>query len=154
MVSDSDSDEVGSSKISRLDPAWIARQISTKLLLRRTELLNDPVGLQWKMMFLDQPGGLLLHAAPIDKSHQPAMAARPRKMFSATVRCGASRHSWCTMAMPCACASAGISKGDRLAVPKHLAGIRREHAGHDLHQRRLAGAVLTHEKMHFSRVNA
>ena len=41
---------------------------------------------------------------------------------------------------------------DQLARDPHLAGIRQVGPGEDLHERRLAGAVLAHEAMHFARL--
>ena len=41
---------------------------------------------------------------------------------------------------------------DRLAVEEDFAGIRLIDAGEDLHQRRLAGAVLAHQRMHFAAI--
>ena len=41
-----------------------------------------------------------------------------------------------------------LREAHRLALPQHLAGIGRQHARHDLHERRLARAVLAHQQMH------
>ena len=36
-----------------------------------------------------------------------------------------------------------------LAIPQHLAGVRRIHAGQDLHERGFAGAILTQQQVRF-----
>ena len=73
-------------------------------------------------------------------------------MFSATVRCGKERRllidrrdaqRTATSRDPCA-RTTRPADGER-------AGIGRLGAGHDLDQRRLAGAVLADERMHFAR---
>ena len=42
---------------------------------------------------------------------------------------------------------ARIVKADGLALQQHFAGVRREHAGEDVHERRLAGAVLAEQRV-------
>ncbi len=74
---------------------------------------------------------------------------RPRRfggrvmlMLSATDRSGITDSSWNTATMPTAFAACGLVKRDRLAVEGHRALVGRHHAGDDLDQGRLAGAVL------------
>jgi hypothetical protein len=49
---------------------------------------------------------------------------------------------WCTMPIPASIASLGVENADRLAVHGDGALVGPLHAVEDLHQRRLAGAVL------------
>ena len=49
------------------------------------------------------------------------------------------------MPMPGGAGGGGGAVGQRLAVDQHLALARRVHAVEDLHQRRLAGAVLAEQ---------
>ena len=55
------------------------------------------------------------------------------------------------MPMPSARAARGLGDVDRLAVPADLAGVGLHHAVDDLHQRRLAGAVLAEHRMDLAR---
>ena len=75
----------------------------------------------------------------------PYSFSLPRTTFSRTVRLSASMKCWCTMPMPRAMASAGRREGDLLAVDRDGALVRLLHAVEDLHQGRLAGAVLADE---------
>ena len=86
---------------------------------------------------------------------QPSGSAssRPRKMFSATVRCGASSDSWCTMAMPMAAASRGVLRSTSRPCHSIWPASRSTHSGDDLHQRGFARAVLAEQQMHFARVD-
>ena len=54
----------------------------------------------------------------------------------------ASARSWNTVSMPASRERAGAPAGDRLAADEDLAAGRLDHAGEDLDQRRLAGAVV------------
>ena len=71
--------------------------------------------------------------------------SRPIRMFSATVSVGASVSSWLIATMPCSIAARGPAKRDRLAVDLDRAGVGLEGAVEDLHERRLARAVLARE---------
>ena len=59
-----------------------------------------------------------------------------------TVRLSASMKCWCTMPMPAAMASVGLRNVTGLAVDGDGALVGPLHPVEDLHQRRLAGAVL------------
>src|SRR5437762_71807 len=48
----------------------------------------------------------------------------------------------------------GILKRDFLASPEHIARVRMRDSGDNLHQRGLARAVLSHQKMNFALVDA
>ena len=74
----------------------------------------------------------------------------PRKMFSATVSSGNSSSSWCTVAMPAACASRGEANRTGRAIDEDLALVGLVQAGHDLDEGGLAGAVLAHQGMHLA----
>ena len=63
-------------------------------------------------------------------------------MLSATERSGISDSSWKMQTMPALLAAAGAAKRDLAPVERHAPLVRRDHAGHDLDQRRLARAVL------------
>ena len=56
-----------------------------------------------------------------------------------------SDSSWKMQAMPAALAAAGSGEDDLAPLQHHAALVRRDHAGHDLDQRRLAGAVLAED---------
>ena len=68
-------------------------------------------------------------------------------MFSPTVKTGMSMKCWCTMPMPSAMASRGPAIRGRLAVDQDLAGVRVDQAVEDVHQGRLAGAVLADQRV-------
>ena len=75
-----------------------------------------------------------------------ALGIRPREMFSATVSVEASWNSWKMMATPRSRARRGVRAPYDSAVDLDLAGVRQVVAGDDLHERRLAGAVLTEQR--------
>ena len=64
------------------------------------------------------------------------------KMLRTMVCCTASARSWNTVSMPASRERARVPAGDRLAADEDLAAGRLDHAGEDLDQRRLAGAVV------------
>ena len=68
-------------------------------------------------------------------------------MLSATLRSGISDSSWKTQTMPASLAAAGEREADLAAVQHHAAFVGRHDAGHDLDQRRLAGAVFAENGM-------
>ena len=83
-------------------------------------------------------------AARSPRSGAPGSASAT---FSTTVSVSNSEKCWNTMPMPSARACAGLAGVDRLALPEHLAVGRPRHAVDDLHQRRLAGAVLAEHRV-------
>ena len=99
-------------------------------------------------MLLDQPGGLLLHAAAVHQSQrvrwlpsQEDILGDGEVLRQETLLVNhrdAVRLRF-----------SGAAESYRLTVPQHLARIGREHAGDDLHERGFARSVFTHEKMHF-----
>ena len=68
-------------------------------------------------------------------------------MFSPTEKRGTRLRSWCTALMPAAIASRGEANCDLAAVEQHPALVGPVDAGDDLDQRRLAGAVLAHQRV-------
>ena len=91
-------------------------------------------------------------SAPGDRPERRA-ERRSKAMFSATVRFGNSDRSWKITWMPSAFALRRVERQHRRAVDLDLAGARRMHAGDDLDQRRLAGAVLADEAVHLAAAN-
>ncbi len=72
-----------------------------------------------------------------------------RKMFSAMVRLVKRLSSWWMKAMPLRVGVAGIGAAHRAAPSRCIAaGIRLHDAADDVHQRRLAGAVLADQAEH------
>ena len=69
------------------------------------------------------------------------------QMLSATLRSGISDSSWKMQAMPAATASCGCAKRRSLPLQHDAALVGLHHAGHDLDQRRLAGAVLAEQRV-------
>ena len=80
--------------------------------------------------------------APCGRCESRLVISRVAKMFSATDRLPNRLSSWNTMPMPRAHGIAGRGEGHLLAVQQDPALRRLLDAGDDLHQRRLAGAVL------------
>ena len=66
-------------------------------------------------------------------------------MLSATVRSGISDSSWKMQTMPAWLAAAGSAKANLAAVQRHASLVGRDDAGHDLDERRFAGAVLAED---------
>ena len=81
-----------------------------------------------------------------------ATGSWPRKTFSATVRSGSRLNSWWMIPMPAACASRGLPEVDgRGRRARSVPAVRRVHPGDDLHEGRLAGAVLADDGVHLTR---
>ena len=76
-----------------------------------------------------------------------------RRRFCSIVRSGTSAGSWKTGASPMRAACAG--EETRIASPVHLdhAAVRPDHAGQDLDERALAGAVRAEERVHLTRLD-
>ncbi len=68
-------------------------------------------------------------------------------MFSAIEKRVIRLRSWCTAPMPARDRLARIAEPDRPAIEPHLPRIRLVHAGQDLDQRGLAGAVLAQQRV-------
>ena len=74
-------------------------------------------------------------------------------MLSATERSGTSDSSWKMHTIPARLAAAGESKATSARVEDNAPGVRRNHAGENLDQRRFAGAVLTKNCVNAPRVD-
>ncbi len=76
-------------------------------------------------------------------------------MFSVIERCGMSASSWWMMTMPFLLAVPDAVEAALLALEEELALVRavRVDAGHDLHQGRLAGAVLADQGVDLARAD-
>ena len=72
-------------------------------------------------------------------------------MFSATVMSGRSAGCWWTIAIPRSCADRGREVLDGRAVEDDRAAVGCRRARGDVHQRRLAGAVLPEQGVHLAR---
>ena len=81
------------------------------------------------------------------------VGSRPRKKLRVMLISGIMPRSWNTVATPSACASRGLRKRDRLAVDQDLALAGLVHAGQDLDQRRLAGAIVAEQAMHLAGID-
>ena len=71
-------------------------------------------------------------------------------MFSATVITGISMKCWCTIPIPASIASLGEPIRVGCALDPDLALLGRVEPVEDVHQRRLAGAVLAEERVHLA----
>ena len=71
-------------------------------------------------------------------------------MFSATVITGISMKCWWTMPTPFSIDGLRRAELGRLAVDQDLALVGPVEAVEDVHQRRLAGAVLAEERVHLA----
>ena len=90
-------------------------------------------------------------AASTRSSEHPSWWARPPStMFSATVMTGMSMKCWCTIPIPSAIASRGEAISTRPAVHEDLALVRGGEPVEDVHERRLAGAVLAEQGVHLA----
>ncbi len=70
--------------------------------------------------------------------------------MAVTSRPGTRSSSWKMVATPAACARSRVGEADRDAVEQHLAAVRLDDAGEDVHQRRLPGAVFAEERVNFA----
>ena len=70
----------------------------------------------------------------------------PSAMFSSTVMLSASVKCWCTMPMPASSAARGSPGGSVLPKASTRALVGDIVAEQDVHQRRLAGAVLAEQR--------
>ena len=79
-----------------------------------------------------------------------ALGSMPRTMFSATVITGMSMKCWCTMPIPRSIASRGDGTSPAVPLMPDLALVGLVEPVEDVHQRRLAGAVLAEERVHLA----
>ena len=71
-------------------------------------------------------------------------------MFSATVITGISMKCWCTIPTPASIAAFGEPSCTGLPADLDLALVRVVEPVEDVHQRRLAGAVLAEQRVHLA----
>ena len=71
-------------------------------------------------------------------------------MFSATVITGMSMKCWCTIPIPAPIASRADANSTRLPFSSDLTRVGAVEAVEDVHQRRLAGAVLAEQRVHLA----
>ena len=71
-------------------------------------------------------------------------------MLAATLSSGTRFSSWWMIAIPAFSASRTLAKRTGAPAIADLAVVVGLHAGQDLHQRRLAGAVLAHQRVHLA----
>jgi hypothetical protein len=99
---------------------------------------------------------LALHAAPVNAPQ--AGRAAPRVVAGKDVlghrEVGAQVHLLVDRADAQLLRRRRRGRAHRLAVQQQLASVGREHAGEQLDQRRLAGAVLAHQRVHLSGAQA
>ena len=74
----------------------------------------------------------------------------PSTMFSATVITGISMKCWCTIPIPASIASWAEPNATGLPLQQDLALVGLVEPVEDVHQRRLAGAVLAEERVHLA----
>ena len=74
----------------------------------------------------------------------------PRTMFSATVITGMSMKCWCTIPIPDRIASRADENETGLPFSLNLSSVGPVEPVEDVHQRRLAGAVLAEQRVHFA----
>ena len=71
-------------------------------------------------------------------------------MFSATVITGISMKCWCTIPIPTSIASLADANDTGFPAQADLAGVGLVQPVEDVHQRRLAGAVLAQQRVHLA----
>ncbi len=120
------------------------------LALADAELLDELVGVDVEAVAVGQLARSCRRASP-KLIITPVVGSLPRTTFSRTVKLSASMKCWWTMPMPRSIASFGERKWTSLAEDLDRALVRRLHAVEDLHQGRLAGAVLADDGMDRSR---
>ena len=91
-------------------------------------------------------------AARSRAARRRASAPPPRTMFSATVITGISMKCWCTIPIPAAIASFAESNATGFPFDPDLALVGPVEPVEDVHQRRLAGAVLAEQRVHLARL--
>ena len=141
----SDRLEVGSSRISRRGSCTSDLQISMSCCCA---MVRSPSRVSGSSAMPSRPIAARALRAEACRGRPARRAARgstPRKMFSAIVMFGASISSWNTIEMPWCGGVLACPEVQFLAVEDQAPGGRRVGAGDDLHQRRLAGAVLAHD---------
>ena len=149
--------EVGSSRISTLAPKWTARAIATDCRSPPESVPTAWVGSRTSMPMSaiacarDRVGVLLVEAAEREDARDRLAAEEEvaRDDISGIMPEILEHRRDAAVA----CASRGLRKRDRPAVDQDLALARPVHAGEDLDQRRLAGAVVAEQAMHLAGID-
>ena len=131
-VSVSESEEVGSSKIRRLEPCWMARQISTICLPAGLSLSTRQRGLERETVFVDNSLGAFEHRAAIHPAERKARFASEEDVFrDREVR---GQHGFLMNHRDTLGGGfGGTAKVYAAALPEHFAAVAFEHAGDDFH---------------------
>ncbi len=116
-----------------------------ELLLADRQLADEHVGVEVLLRAVARASAVRRRCAAWSTNRRPGRSSRPAKRFSAIDMFGKRLSSWWMMPMPCAIASRGLPMLDGLVVEQDRARARLLGAGEDLHEGRLAGAVLTDE---------
>ncbi len=120
-----------------------------QLLAGRAEAFDGPVGAQREMMVGDQTCGFLDHPAAMHPAKGKALLAAEedvlgdremRRQQGFLVHHGNAGGG----------GFGGMGKRYLAVFPEHQAGVAAHHAGHDLHEGGLSGAVLAEEQVHLA----
>ena len=143
-------------RLRRQHRRWLVHDEERRLLQQRADDL-DALPLRHRQRVHRarrverQPVALRDFAHPRGHVGGVRAASCASEMFSATVSVSNSEKCWNTIAMPRLRARAGLAIDDGLAVPADGPGIGTHDAVDDLHQRRLAGAVLAQHRVDLAR---
>ncbi len=143
---------VGSSRISTLASLVSALMISTRCCTPTGMSSTSASGSTSNPYRSDSS---VTSASAFFRSRMPPgwVFSRPSMMFSATVNTGTSMKCWCTMPMPVLDRVARRGDPDLLAVDQDLAGVGLQQPVEHVHQRALAGAVLTEQAVDLARLD-
>ena len=117
------------------------------LLLADGDVGDERGGIDGEPVLLRQLAHALLGCRARRAARRRVPARSPSTMFSATVITGMSMKCWCTMPMPALDRVLRRGEVDRLALHEDLALVRLVEPVEDVHQRRLAGAVLAEQRV-------
>ena len=92
----------------------------------------------------------LLGGAVVEQDAVRVVGSVARTMFSATVITGISMKCWCTIPIPCSIAAFGEPSSTGLPLIRISPSSGVVEPVEDVHQRRLAGAVLAEERVHLA----
>ena len=131
-------------------PAVERLQDLDALLLADGDVLDARVGIDVEAELLGELAHAALGRRRVEQHAGSASARCASTMFSATVITGMSMKCWCTIPIPASIASLRRAERRRLAVQEDLALVGPVQAVEDVHQRRLAGAVLAEQRVHLA----
>ena len=124
-----------------------------QLLARRAEPFHAPIRVQREVVLFDQPRGLLGHARAGSPNRTASRSSRPRKMFSATERCGARQRLLVDHGDAGRGSFRGRTEAGHTAPPQHLPAVAALHSRDDLHQRGFARAILAQQQVYFAGIH-